>query len=127
MIIRHAVWLYLQFPLGLRGVEELLAERGIDVSYESIRRWVAEFGPRLTAELRKRERSARKTWHLNEMVGRIGGTQHWLWRVVDEYGARLDVLLQERRNTEAAEHLFRRLLGHSDRSTRLTLKSAPRV
>ena len=113
VVIAHAVWLYLRFPLSFRDVEELLAVRGIEVSYESIRRWVAKFGPRLAAELRKRERRSGKTWHLDEMAVRIGGKQHWLWRAVDENGATLDVLLQERRDTEAAGQFFRALLGHS--------------
>ncbi len=113
VIISHAVWLYLRFPLSYRDVEELLAERGIEVSYESIRRWVAKLGPSLTTELRKREARPGRVWHLDEMAVRIGGKQHWLWRAVDEHGATLDVLLQERRDTDAAERFFRMLLGHT--------------
>ena len=113
VIISYAVWLYLRFPLSYRDVEELLAERGIEVSYESIRRWVAKFGPQLADELRERERRPGKTWHLDEMAVRIGGKRHWLWRAVDEHGATLDVLLQEHRNTDAAERFFRILLAHS--------------
>lgn len=111
MIIRPAVWLYLRFPLSYRDVEELLAERGVEVSYESIRRWVAKFGPQLAAELRWREAKPGGVWHLGERAVRIGGRQHGLWRAVDEHGPPLDVLLQERRDTEAAERFFRTLLG----------------
>jgi putative transposase len=112
-IIAHAVWLYLRFPLSYRDVEELLAERGIRVSYETVRRWVVRFGPHYSAELRKREARLGRTWHLDEMAVRIAGKRYWLWRAVDEHGATLDVLLQERRDTKAAEHFFRTLLGHS--------------
>jgi putative transposase len=113
VIISHAVWLYLRFPLSFRDVEELLAERGIEVSYESIRRWVATFGPRLAEELRTREAKPGRVWHLDEMAVRIGGKRYWLWRAVDEHGRTLDVLLQERRDTEAAERFFRALVGHA--------------
>jgi putative transposase len=89
----HAVWLYLRFPLSFRDVEELLAERGIRVSYETVRCWVAKFGPRFAAELRKREVRPGRVWHLDEMAVRIGGKQHWLWRAVDEHGTTVDVLL----------------------------------
>ena len=112
-VIAHAVQLYLRFPLSFRDVEELLAERGIRVSYETIRRWVAKFGGQYGEELQKREIRLGKTWHMDEMAVRIGGKQHWLWRAVDEHGTTLDVLLQERRNTEAAERFFRTLLGHA--------------
>ena len=113
VIVHRAVWLYLRFPLSYRDVEELLAERGIEVSYESIRRWVAAHGPRIAAELRRREAKPGRVWHLDEMAVRIGGKQHWLWRAVDENGTTLDVLLQERRDTEAAARFFRTLLEHT--------------
>jgi putative transposase len=115
VIISHAVWLYLRFPLSFRDVEELLAERGIDVSYETIRRWVAKFGPQLAEELRTREAKPGRVWHLHGMAVRIGGKRYWLWRAVDEHGTTLDVLLQERRDTEAAERFFRALIGYAGR------------
>ena len=111
-VIAHAVWLYLRFPLSFRDVEELLAERGIRVSYETVRCWVAKFGSQFATELRKREVRPGRVWHLDEMAVRIGGKQHWLWRAVDEHGATLEVLLQEHRDTDAAERFFRTLLGH---------------
>jgi putative transposase len=112
-VIAHAVWLYLRFPLSLRDVEELLAERSIRVSYETVRCWVVKFGPQFAAELRKREARSGRVWHLDEMAVRIGGKQHWLWRAVEEHGATLEVLLQEHRDTDAAERFFQMLLGHA--------------
>ncbi len=110
-VIAHAVRLYLRFALSYRDVEELLAERGVQVSYETVRRWVAKFGARYAEELRKREARPGRTWHLDEMATRVGGRVHWLWRAVDEYGTTLDVLLQAQRDTAAAARFFRRLLA----------------
>ena len=109
-VIAHAVRLYLRFALSFRDVEELLAERGVQVSYETVRRWVATFGPRYADELRRRAARPGRTWHLDEMATRVGGRMHWLWRAVDEHGQTLDVLLQAQRDTAAAERFFRRLL-----------------
>lgn len=111
-VISHAVWLYARFALSYRDVEELLAERGIQVSYESVRRWVGRFGEPFAAELRRRERRPGRTWHWDEVFVRIGGEQKFLWRAVDEHGQVLDILLQDHRDTDAAERFFRRLLGH---------------
>ena len=114
-LIAHAVWLYHRFALSLRDVEELLAERGIVVSYEAVRAWVAKFASRYAAELRQREARSGRRWHLDEVYIRIGGTHVSLWRAVDAHGQVLDVLMQEHRDTEteAAERFFRLLLGHS--------------
>ena len=112
-VIAHAVWLYLRFPLRFRDVEELLAERGIQVSYETVHCWAAKFGPQAASQLRKREGRPGRVWHLDGRAVRIGGKQHWLWRAVDEHGATLDVLLQEQRDTDAAERFFQVLLGHA--------------
>ena len=109
-VIAHAVRLYLRFALSFRDVEELLAERGVQVSYETVRRWVAMFGAYYAEELRRRERRVGRTWHLDEMATRVGGRLHWLWRAVGEHGQTLDVLLQVHRDTAAAECFFRRLL-----------------
>ena len=113
-VIAHAVRLYLRFALSFRDVEELLAERGIQVSYETVRRWVAKFGTYYAEALRRRAARPGRTWHLDEMAVRLGGALHWLWRAVDEHGYTLDVLLQERRDTAAAEWFFRRLLAVAD-------------
>ena len=113
-VIAHAVRLYLRFALSYRDVEELLAERGFQVSYETIRRWVTKFGAWYAAELRRREARSGRTWRVDEMAVRLGGRLHWLWRAVDEHGQTLDVLLQEHRDTAAAERFFRRLLIVTD-------------
>ncbi len=102
--------------MSYRDIEELLAGCGIGVSYESIRRWVNRFAPQLTAELRKRAAGSGRVRHLDEMGVRISGRQYWLWRAVDEHSTTLDVLLQERRATEAAERFFRKLLDHTGRA-----------
>ena len=109
-VIRYAVWLYFRFTLSIRDVEELLAERGIEVSRESIRCWVIKFGPAIAANLRRRRWAPTARWHLDEMVCKIGGKRMWLWRAVDDEGEVLDVLVQKRRNAHAAMKLLRRLL-----------------
>jgi putative transposase len=109
-IIAHAVWLYFRFPLSLRLVEEMLLERGIVVSYESVRRWALKFGPAYARRLRRKTPSRRDVWHLDEVVVTIAGQKHWLWRAVDQDGYVLDEVVQTRRNTTAAKRLLRRLL-----------------
>ena len=109
-IIQRAVWMYLRFTLSFRDVEELLAERGIVVTYESIRRWVLTFGPAIARRLRARRPKPHGRWHLDEMFVRIGGKQMYLWRAVDAEGEVLDVLLQAKRDTKAARKLMRKLL-----------------
>ena len=109
-IIRHAVWLYLRFTLSFRDVEDLLAERGIEVSYETVRRWVLTFGPAFARELRRRRPRPSSQWHLDEMSVAIGGKRVWLWRAVDHEGEILDLLVQRRRDKAAAVKLMRKLL-----------------
>lgn len=109
-IIRQAVWLYYRFTLSLRDVEDLLAKRGIDVSYETIRCWTMKFGPAIAANLRRSRARADSVWHLDEMVVRIGGKRMFMWRAVDKEGEVLDMLGQKRRNKAAALKLLRRLL-----------------
>jgi transposase-like protein len=101
-VIRHTVWLYLRFTLSLRDVEEMLAERGLDLTYETVRRWVGKFGPQFARELRKRRSRPTGRWHLDEMVVMIAGKRHWLWRAVDNEGEVLEILVQSRRDTRAA-------------------------
>ena len=113
-VISYAVWLYYRFPLSHRDVEELLAERGIQVSYETVRCWAVKFGSLFAEELRRRDVRSGKTWHLDEVFLRMNGRRVYLWRAVDEHGQVLDILVQERRNADAAERFFRRLLAHSD-------------
>jgi putative transposase len=110
-IIHQAIWLYLRFPLSLRDVEDLLAERGVAVSYETVRRWVNHFGPMIAADLRKRRRlKPHATWHLDEVYLKIDGRMVYLWRGVDAEGEVLDVLVQSKRNKHAALKLMRKLL-----------------
>ena len=108
-IIQHAIWLYLRFTLSYRDVEELLAERGLDISYETVRRWVLKFGPAIARRLRQRRPRPSDRWHLDEMVVRIAGKRIYLWRAVDHEGV-LDMLVQRRRDSRAALRLMRKLL-----------------
>ena len=109
-IIQQAIWLYLRFTLSLRDVEDLLAERGVAVSYETVRRWVNHFGPMIAADLRKRRLKPHTTWHLDEVYLKIEGRMVYLWRAVDAEGEVLDVLVQSKRNKHAALKLMRKLL-----------------
>jgi putative transposase len=109
-IISHAVWLYYRFPLSLRLVEEMLLERGIVVSYETIRRWAKKFGPNYAGRLRRKRPSRNDIWHLDEGIITIAGKKCWLWRAVDQDGYVLDEIVQNRRNTKAAKRLLTRLL-----------------
>jgi putative transposase len=109
-IIAHAVWLYFRFPLSLRLVEEMLLERGIVVSYETVRRWALKFGLAYTRRLRHKTPSRRDIWHLDEVVVTIASQKHRLWRAVDQDGYVLDEIVQTRRNTKAAKRLLKRLL-----------------
>jgi putative transposase len=109
-IIRHAVWLYHLFSLSLRDVELILAERGITVTHESIRRWVLRFGTAFAGKLRKRRPRPGDTWHLDEVFLKINGELHYLWRAVDQDGVVLDLLVQRRRNASAAKRFLKRLL-----------------
>src|SRR5215212_309568 len=109
-IIRYAVWLYLRFTLSYRDVEELLAERGIETSYETVRRWVVKFGPLFTRNLRRLRPRPTSTWHLDEIGVTIQGKRMYLWRAVDSEGEVLDLLVQAKRDTKAALRLIRKLL-----------------
>lgn len=108
--IRLAVWLYFRFTTSLRDVEEMLAERGNDVTYETVRCWANKFGPAIAANIRKRRGAADRVWHLDEMVVRINGVRMFMWRAVDKEGEVLDILVQKRRNKAAALKLLRKLL-----------------
>jgi putative transposase len=109
-IIARAVWLYYRFPLSLRHVEEMLLERGIMVSYETIRRWGRKHGPDYARRIRRKQPSLNDIWHLDEVAIAIAGKKHWLWRAVDQDGYVLDEIVQTRRNTKAAKRLLTRLL-----------------
>jgi putative transposase len=107
-VIHQAIWLYLRFTLSFRDVEDLLAERGIGVSYETVRRWVNHFGPMIAAHLRKRRPKPHAAWHLDEVYLKIDGRMVYLWRAVD--AEVLDVLVQSKRDKHAALKLMRKLL-----------------
>jgi putative transposase len=117
-IIAHAVWLYFRFPLSLRLVEEMLLERGIVVSYETVRRWAMKFGSSYARRLRRKTPSPRDIWHPDKVVITIAGQQHWLWRAVDQDGYVLDEIVQTRRDTKAAKRLLKRLLKKQGSSPR---------
>ena len=109
-IISHAVWLYHRFALSFRDVEDVLARRSVDVTYEAIRKWCRRFGPEYAGRLRRRRGRLGDTWPLDEVFVTIQGRQQYLWRAVDEAGDVLDILVQPRRNRHAAVRFFRKLL-----------------
>ncbi|OSP43421.1 IS6 family transposase [Streptomyces sp. 13-12-16] len=109
-VISHCVWLYFRFPLSFREVEELMLERGIVVSHETIRRWCGKFGQIYANALRRRQPQPRDKWHLDEVFIKINGRLQYLWRAVDQDGHVLDILVQNRRDKAAARRFFRRLL-----------------
>ena len=109
-IISHAVWLYYRFCLSFRDVEDLLAERGVIVSYKSIRQWCRKLGAEYARKLKRREGRLGDTWHLDELFVTIQGERQYLWRAVDQDGDVIDILVQPRRNRRAAERFFRKLL-----------------
>ena len=118
-IIAHAVWRYCRFSLRYRDVEELLAERGVILSYETVRQWCRKFGQTDANELRRRRPRPGDTWHLDAVFVSINGEQYYLWRAVDQDGTVLDILVQPRRDAAAARKFFRRRLKR--------LASVPRV
>jgi putative transposase len=109
-IISHAVWLHYRFRLSFRDVEDLLAERGITVSHETIRHWCRKFGTEYARRLTRREGRLGDTWYLDELFVSIQGQRQYLWRAVDQDGDVIDILVQPRRDRRAAERFFRRLL-----------------
>ena len=109
-IISHCVWLYYRFPLSFRDVEEMLAMRGVNLSYETVREWCLKFGQTYANGLRRRSPRPGDRWHLDEVFLKINGRHHYLWRAVDQDGDVLDILVQSRRNKKAAKEFFRKLL-----------------
>jgi putative transposase len=109
-ILQYTVWLYYRFNLSHRDIEDLLAERGINVSYEAIRLWCNRFGPKYAARLKKKHQGYGDTFFIDEVFIKIDGKQHYLWRAVDQDGEVVDVYLQKRRDGAAAKRFFKRLL-----------------
>src|SRR3954452_19020097 len=124
-IISHAVWLYFRFPLSLRMVEEMLTARGLIVRHETVRQWALKFGQEFANRIRRRLPCAGDKWHLDEVVIKIAGVTHWLWRAVDQTGLVLDVLVQSRRDKCAAKRLLRKLLKHQCRAPRVMVTDKP--
>ena len=108
-IISHGVWLYYRFPLSYRDVQEILFERGIDVTHEAIRQWCLKFGQDYANRLKHRRAQPGDKWHLDEVFLTINGERHYLWRAVDQDDNVLDILVQSRRNKHAAKKFFRKL------------------
>src|ERR671923_2588747 len=109
-IISHGGWLSYRFPLRYRDVQELLFERGIDVTHEAIRQWCLQFGQDYANQLKRRRAQPGDKWHLDEVFLTINGERHYLWRAVDQDDNVLDILVQSRRNKHAAKKFFRKLL-----------------
>jgi len=109
-VIKRAVWIYFRFNLSFRDVEKLMIERGVDVSYETIRRWVDKFGATYAKRIKSRAEPPSPVWHLDEVCTKINGKVVYLWRAVDDEGTVLDVVIQHRRNTKGATRLLRKLL-----------------
>jgi putative transposase len=112
-IISHCVWLYHRFPLSLREVEEMMMERGVIVSYETIRGWSRKFGQIYANGLRHRRPQPGDKWHLDEMFIKIHGKTHYLWRAVDQDGTVLDILVTSHRAAKAATRFFHKILTGS--------------
>jgi putative transposase len=109
-IISHSVWLYFRFSLSFRDVEEMLAMRGISLSYETVREWCLKFGQTYANSLRQKSPRSGDRWHLDEVFLKINGRLHYLWRAVDQDGEVLDIMVQSRRDKNAAKKFFRKLL-----------------
>src|SRR3712207_9306518 len=108
VVIQHVFWLYLRFTLSFRDVEDLLAERGLEVSYETVRRWVLKFGPATARRLRQQRPKPSPRWHLDEMAVRIAGKRMYLWRAVGSEGEGLDALVPRRGGQAAVLKLMRK-------------------
>jgi putative transposase len=109
-IISHCVWLYHRFDMSFRAVEELMFERGVQLSYETVRRWCLKFGSEYARRLKRRRALPGDKWHLDEVFLNIGGERRYLWRAVDQVGNTLDILVTRERDKRAAKRFFRKLL-----------------
>ena len=125
-VIAHTVWLYFRFPLSLRLVEEMLLERGIIVSYETIRVWAVKFGAEYARRLKRKAPSRGDIWHLDEVVISIRGEKRYLWRAVDQDGYVLDEIVRIHRNAKAARRLLTRLLSKQGRPPKRIVTDKPR-
>ena len=112
-IIKRVIWLYFRFNLSLRELEELMVERGVDVSYETIRRWIDSYGSVFAKRIKSRAQNPSPRWHLDEVYTKINGKMIYLWRAVDDEGTVLDIVVQSRRNKKTAMRLLRKLIRNS--------------
>jgi transposase-like protein len=125
-IISHCVWMYFRFCLSYRDVEELMAERGVSLTYEAVRYWCRKFGQIYANQLRRRRPRPGDKWHLDEVFLTIHGERHYLWRAVDQDGHVLDILVQSRRNKKAAKRFFRKLLKGLTYVPRVVITDKPK-
>ncbi len=117
-IIQYAVWLYHRFNMSHRDIEDLLAERGIEVSYESIRLWCNKFGSHYARRLKRKHQGYGDTFYIDEVFVKIHGKQHYLWCAVDQDGEVVDVFLQIRRDGAATKRFFKRLIRNHNNEPR---------
>ncbi|MDV6278130.1 IS6 family transposase [Rhodococcus erythropolis] len=120
-VISHCVWLYHRFTLSLREIELLMAERGIEVTYETIRTWCTRFGPEYARSLRRRAPLPGDKWHVDEVFVKIRGVRKYLWRAVDQHGNVLDIVIQSTRNGRAATRFFRKIRRKQSRRPRVLI------
>jgi putative transposase len=118
-VVEQCVWLYYRFSLSFRDVEEMMAKRGVQLTYETVCEWCRKFGPLYAAQLRKKRAKIGSKWHLDEVFLKINGVKHYLWRAVDQNGATIDLLVQPRRDRWAALRFFRKLLDTTGRAPRV--------
>ena len=126
-IISHCVWLYFRFTLSFRDIEEMLAMRGVSLSYESVREWCLKFGQTYANGLRHRSPRPGDQWHLDEVFIKINGRIHYLWRAVDQDGVVLDILVQRRQHQQAAKKFFRTLLKGCQYAPRVVIPDKRRA
>ena len=120
-VVEQCVWLYYRFALSYRDVEEMMAKRGVQLTYETVRKWCEKFGPLYAAQLRKKRAKFGSKWHLDEVFIKMNGVQHYLWRAVDQNGVTIDILVQPRRDRWAALRFFRKLLDVTERAPRVVI------
>jgi putative transposase len=118
-IISYCVWFYFRFGVSFRDVEEVMASRGVLVSYETVRRWCDKFGHQFAAGVRRRRPRTGDKWHLDEVFLKINGVTHYLWRAVDQNGVVIDIVVQPKRDRFAAMRFFRKLLRATRRRPRV--------
>ena len=120
-VVEQCIWLYFRFALSYRNIEEMMAKRGVPVTYETVREWCQKFGSVYAARLRKKRVRFGAKWHLDEVFIKMNGVQHYLWRAVDQNGAVIDILVQPRRDRWAALRFFRQLLHAAERRPRVII------